>query len=260
MKRYNVTFNEPIIPKDRIDKHKNFDQLLERHKSFPSGNKRFTGTKAVISGMVLLISGAMVWLYLSSISPEEQKPQALTGRGFSPMESSKMEERPGEEIFNRQESEAENALHSQEKTETENDVKEEAVKENEKSSKPLTQKAPMESVRNIRQESTEEEIAVTYKEASPVAGMHSLYEYFNEDLMYPVEELNAQVEGTVILSFSINPAGKAENIEIVQSVSPGIDLEAIRLIEEMPEWNPASVKGKAVSSRVTLPVSFKIVK
>ncbi|MDD3388060.1 MAG: energy transducer TonB [Prevotella sp.] len=48
------------------------------------------------------------------------------------------------------------------------------------------------------------------------------------------------------------------HLEISQATHPLLDNEALRVVESMPKWTPGKVKGKAVRTSMTLPISFKL--
>ena len=51
----------------------------------------------------------------------------------------------------------------------------------------------------------------------------------------PEEEIKRNISGEVKLSFDINDAGQAVNIEVEKSLCPECDKEAIRLLKEGPK-------------------------
>jgi hypothetical protein len=45
-------------------------------------------------------------------------------------------------------------------------------------------------------------------------------------------------------------------VTIMRGVSPSIDAEAIRVIQMMPKWKPATQRGKEVRVWFNLPIKF----
>ena len=101
-------------------------------------------------------------------------------------------------------------------------------------------------------------VAETYTEAEPVNGYPDLYGYFQKELTYPVEALKDSIEGIVSVSFVIGKTGKPEQIKILNSPGIAFDNEAVRVISGMPEWKPASLNGKPVPARISMPLTFQI--
>jgi protein TonB len=66
-------------------------------------------------------------------------------------------------------------------------------------------------------------------------------------------------EGTVRVSFVVDEKGKVMNPVVTnKSKSMSLDKEATRVVEQMPAWKPGVVKGKAVKTRMELPITFKL--
>jgi TonB family protein len=99
-----------------------------------------------------------------------------------------------------------------------------------------------------------------YVPAEPIKGYPELYSYFSNNLLYPKEAMKDSVQGVLTVSFIINKNGKPEKIEVANSLGTLLDQEAIRLIREMPEWKPAVLNGKPIPSRISLPITFQLVK
>lgn len=102
--------------------------------------------------------------------------------------------------------------------------------------------------------------AFQYAEAEPAEGYPNLYEYFAKELRYPAEALKDSIQGIVSVSFLIDQVGKPVQINIMNSLGPAFDKEAQRLIENMPMWKPATLNGKAVAAKISMPITFQIVK
>jgi TonB family protein len=100
---------------------------------------------------------------------------------------------------------------------------------------------------------------IQYQEAEPTEGYPHLYEYFATELRYPSEVLKDSIQGIVSVSFLIDQQGKPVQIKILNSLGPAFDKEAVRLIENMPAWKPATLNGKPVSAKISLPFTFQIV-
>ncbi len=99
-----------------------------------------------------------------------------------------------------------------------------------------------------------------FSPAEPLEGYPALYEYFDRELKYPNEALKDSIQGVLTVTFMIDKQGKPFAIKTADSPAPAFDREAIRLIEQMPPWKPARLDGKAVSSKLSIPLTFKIKK
>ena len=97
-----------------------------------------------------------------------------------------------------------------------------------------------------------------YIEAAPIEGFPALYQYFDENLVYPEEILEEGIEGSVIVRFTINQEGNPVDIAVEQSLHQKLDSTAIALISKMPLWHPASLYGRPIVSTHRIPLFFKI--
>jgi protein TonB len=89
-------------------------------------------------------------------------------------------------------------------------------------------------------------------------GPLALKQFISSNLIYPADALRRNVTGTVILNFLIDKDGSIGRIIISKKVDPVIDFEAIRIIETMPRWKPAVVKGKPIACMMVIPITFSI--
>ncbi len=70
-------------------------------------------------------------------------------------------------------------------------------------------------------------------------------------------EQRARIEGRVIVRFVVGADGRTSNVEVVRSVSPGLDRAAVQAVQRA-RFEPGKQNGQAVPVRQTLPVTFRI--
>jgi TonB family protein len=97
-----------------------------------------------------------------------------------------------------------------------------------------------------------------YVPAEPREGFPALYAYLNEELKYPAEAIPDSVDGVVTVQFMVTAAGQANQFTILNSLNPACDKEAMRVMGKMPPWKPATLDGKAVDSKITVPLTFSL--
>lgn len=104
----------------------------------------------------------------------------------------------------------------------------------------------------------EHEKPYTVVEVMPVfdGGTEAMLEYIRENLRYP--ETETDVQGRVVLRFTVTKTGELENIHILRSLAPEFDKEAIRVIQSMPKWIQGKQNGVNVDVYYTLPVTFRL--
>ena len=86
----------------------------------------------------------------------------------------------------------------------------------------------------------------------------NLYEYLGKNLKYPTKSVENYEEGMVYVSFIIDTTGEVKSPTIVQSVSPDLDAEALRIVRAMPKWKPGKQRNQPVKVLYTLPIDFKL--
>ena len=82
--------------------------------------------------------------------------------------------------------------------------------------------------------------------------------YISTHIIYPPAAVEHGVEGKVILTFTVDTDGSISDIKIVKNQPMGCGEEAVRVVKAMPKWKPGRQNGKAVKTRLNLPVSFKL--
>ena len=90
--------------------------------------------------------------------------------------------------------------------------------------------------------------------AKRVQGLDSIMKYLEDSVRYPQEAIDRYARGCVIVQFAIDSVGKACDERVVQSVDPQLDGEVIRLVRNMPQWEPAQQPV-----HYTLPITFHMV-
>jgi len=89
-------------------------------------------------------------------------------------------------------------------------------------------------------------------------GMEGLYKFLSDNLIYPKEAKEKGIQGTVVVEFVVEKDGKISNAKIVVPLHPDCDKEAIRVVQEMPDWKPSKLRGKTIPIYYNLPIRFKL--
>jgi len=97
-------------------------------------------------------------------------------------------------------------------------------------------------------------------DVSPVfpGGQAKLYDYINTNIKYPPLAKQKGIQGKVIVRFVINEVGEVTNVKIAKSVNSYLDVEALRVVRNMPRWTPGENGGKKVKVALTLPIGFTL--
>ena len=89
-------------------------------------------------------------------------------------------------------------------------------------------------------------------------GESELLAYLSKNVRYPAAALENNIQGRVILRFVVTKNGDIDRVEVVRSLDPSCDREALRVVKTLPKWIPGRQNGENVSVWFTLPINFKI--
>lgn len=91
-------------------------------------------------------------------------------------------------------------------------------------------------------------------------GVENMLKYLQQNIKYPEEAKKNGTQGRVVVQFVVNKDGSIVDANVVKSVSPELDAEALRVVKSMPKWTPGEQRGEKVRVQFTLPVQFKLPK
>lgn len=86
-----------------------------------------------------------------------------------------------------------------------------------------------------------------------IGGKEALFNYIKGTITYP-EDVE---EGNIYVAFIIGSDGGVRDARVFKGVKESMDREALRIITNMPNWDPGLIDGKPVSSVYGLPIIFK---
>ncbi|MDR0831157.1 MAG: energy transducer TonB [Prevotellaceae bacterium] len=85
-------------------------------------------------------------------------------------------------------------------------------------------------------------------------GVKAMFKFLNENISYP--STCAVFEGKVMVKFIVDKDGTIICSKVVKSIFSLLDREALRIVNLMPKWLPATSDGKPVHQCYTLPINF----
>ena len=100
----------------------------------------------------------------------------------------------------------------------------------------------------------------TFVEQMPAfpGGEQGLMEYLSKNLRYPYAAKASKIKNTVICCFFIEKDGSLKQPTVLQSASPLLDREALRILSTLPKWIPARKHGQPIRVKYVLPISFRL--
>lgn len=88
-------------------------------------------------------------------------------------------------------------------------------------------------------------------------GMAELVKYLKKTMKYPKEAQRTGVEGKVSVRFTVDTEGNIKDVQLINSISY-LNEEALRIVQTMPQWKPALLRGQKIVSQYVLPITFKL--
>lgn len=88
-------------------------------------------------------------------------------------------------------------------------------------------------------------------------GINAARNFIAQNVIFPDEALENDVQGSVYVSFVIEKDGSVSNIQIEKGLGYGCDEEVIRVLKKLPKWKPAELRGEKVRSKMRMPISFR---
>jgi len=90
-------------------------------------------------------------------------------------------------------------------------------------------------------------------------GQSAMENYIMNNIEYPQDAVDNNVEGIVNVQFGVDENGNVSNVSTVgNKIGYGLEEEAIRVVSKMPKWTPGQVKGKNVKTWRTLPINYRL--
>lgn len=89
-------------------------------------------------------------------------------------------------------------------------------------------------------------------------GATELKKYIDEHLRYPEAALADSVQDIVQVSFIVEKDGSTKDFEVIDEHHPALEAEAVRVLQNMPKWKPATQNGVKVRVEYVVPVKFTL--
>lgn len=89
-------------------------------------------------------------------------------------------------------------------------------------------------------------------------GDAALYKAIAQNIKYPTQAAENNVQGRVVVQFVVQKDGSIGQVKVVRSVDPDLDREAIRVVKKLGKFNPGRLNGQPVAVWYTMPISFKL--
>jgi len=87
-------------------------------------------------------------------------------------------------------------------------------------------------------------------------GKAGLSAYMSRNMKIPPSVRKRGVTGKIYVGFVIGKDGKVTDVTILRGLTPAMDKEAVRVVKNMPSWDPGYNGGIAVKVRQSLPIKI----
>ena len=95
-----------------------------------------------------------------------------------------------------------------------------------------------------------------YRSATPVGGKKDFNEYIKSNMRFP-EHDDDLTKAVVVLNFVVGYDGRPTQVLVLKSTGKAFSDEAIRLLLEGPDWQPAEVEGVKIEQATRIRIVFK---
>jgi protein TonB len=89
-------------------------------------------------------------------------------------------------------------------------------------------------------------------------GYEGFMKYLSKKIKYPSQARRMGIEGKVFVEFVIDESGKMTELRTIRGIGAGCDEEAIRVLENAPNWSPGKQRGVPVKVKMVLPINFQL--
>lgn len=89
-------------------------------------------------------------------------------------------------------------------------------------------------------------------------GRKGIRRFVEEELKYPREALRRNIEGAVIILFTVDKEGFIKNPRVVNGDREYFNEEALRVVRQFPRWIPGEVDGVPSPIQVSVPIEFRL--
>ena len=96
------------------------------------------------------------------------------------------------------------------------------------------------------------------KEPEFLGGLEKFFKFLTNNLHYPDQARENNVQGKVIVSFVVERDGTLTDVKVSRGLGSGCDEEAVRVLRASPKWKPGMQNGRPVRVAYTMPISFPI--
>lgn len=109
----------------------------------------------------------------------------------------------------------------------------------------------------VEEEEVEEVFTLVEEYPSFEGGDLAFIKYIQRNLIYPEKARRMGLEGRVFVQFIVEKDGSLTNVIVLRGISGGCNEEAIRVMQNSPNWLAGKQRGRSVRVQMVVPIVFK---
>lgn len=121
-------------------------------------------------------------------------------------------------------------------------------------------KADNQEAPGTEEKDTKNEEVYTVVEEMPgfPGGTDELFKYLSSNIQYPESAKENGIEGTSFIQFTVMKDGSIDDVSLLRGFNEACDNEALRVVKDMPDWEPGKQSNKPVNTKYNIPIRFKL--
>jgi protein TonB len=116
------------------------------------------------------------------------------------------------------------------------------------------------AVKQEEEEEVQEQEIFQVVENAPAfpGGDMARMKFLQDNIKYPQMARESGIQGTVYVTFVVERNGSVTDVKILRGIGGGCDEEAVRVVQNMPKWEPGKQRGKPVRVQFNMPIKFTL--
>ena len=111
----------------------------------------------------------------------------------------------------------------------------------------------------VEEEVVEEIFTIVEENPSFVGGDIAFIKFVQSNLKYPDKARRMGLEGRVFVQFVVEKDGSLTNVAVIKGMHGDCNEEAIRVMQNSPNWLAGKQRGRSVRVQIEIPITFKFI-
>jgi len=111
----------------------------------------------------------------------------------------------------------------------------------------------------VEEEVVEEVFTIVEQNPTFVGGDLAFIKFVQSNLVYPEKARRMGLEGRVFVQFVVEKDGSLTNVAVIKGMRGDCNEEAIRVMQNSPNWLAGKQRGRSVRVQVVIPITFKFI-